>query len=81
MDLRNCKTNITLPLVSRKGMECAPKINCELSQVPTLSENELELFSTNYELNLLTLNHASDYFEDDRQEQIYKWCLAFSKEL
>jgi len=59
----------------------AEKINCELSQVPTLSENELELFSTNYELNLLTLNHASDYFEDDRQEQIYKWCLAFSKEL
>ena len=45
----------------------AEKINRELSQVPTLSENELELFSKKYKLNLLTLKHASAYFEDDRQ--------------
>ncbi|MDG2264951.1 MAG: hypothetical protein P8L47_02375 [Candidatus Marinamargulisbacteria bacterium] len=58
----------------------AEKINRELSQIPTLSENELELFSKKYKLNLLTLKHASAYFEDDRQAQIYRWCLAFSKE-
>ena len=57
----------------------AEKINNELSQVPTMSESEIELFSKKYGLKLLALKNATPYFEKDRKEQIYKWCLAESK--
>ena len=57
----------------------AEKINRELAQIPALSESGIDLFSKKYGVKLLALKKASSYFEDDREEQIYKWCLLLSK--
>ena len=57
----------------------AEKINSELAQVPTMSESEIELFSKKYGVKLLALKKASPYFQGDRKDQVYKWCLDISK--
>jgi len=57
----------------------AEKINKELAQIPTLSESAINLFSKKYGVELLALKKASPYFEGDREDQVYKWCLALNK--
>lgn len=81
------KEELIQPMFSNRALikgksikQRAEKINGELSQIPTMSETEIELFSKKYGVELLALKKASPYFENDRKDQIYKWCLEKSKE-
>ncbi len=36
-------------------------------------------FAKKYDLDLKILKESAHYFQDDKSERIYKWCLEFSK--
>jgi hypothetical protein len=58
----------------------ADKINTALSDIHTANDVKLTNFATKYSLDFTTLKSSIDYFSEDKNERIYKWCLAFDKE-
>jgi hypothetical protein len=80
------KEELVTPMFSNRALikgqsvkQRAEKINDELAQIPTMSESEIEQFSKKFGVKLLALKNAASYFESERKDQVYKWCLIVQK--
>lgn len=58
----------------------AEHLSDELAKLCALSDEQLSRFSEKFELNPEHVKNTKLYFSEDKSEQIYKWCLAISKE-
>ena len=58
----------------------AEKINQELVKISVLSTREQSIFATKFELDEDRIQEAMPYFNQDRSEQVYKWCLGVGKD-
>ena len=58
----------------------AEKLSNELSTLSVMTAEERDTFLDKFELSPNDIKSATPYFSEDKSEQIYRWCLAFSKE-
>ncbi|MFA5880161.1 MAG: hypothetical protein WC860_08345, partial [Candidatus Margulisiibacteriota bacterium] len=59
----------------------AEKISAALSKIHIMTKDNLQAFISKFNLDNQHVNNSTQYFSEDKSEQIYKWCLAFSKEV
>ncbi|MEQ1705412.1 MAG: hypothetical protein ABL867_05510, partial [Rickettsiales bacterium] len=64
----------------RSTKQRAANLNIKLSSLQEMNDNQLSEFSKIYGLDIEILKDSIDYFSDDKEEQVYKWCLAIEKE-
>jgi hypothetical protein len=81
------KNNIIRPLLENrkftKGIttrQQAKKIHEHLTRLNEWGEGQIIDFATKYDLDETLLKQSIPYFSEDKEEQVYKWCLAVKKE-